>query len=129
MSPLLEPDLSGTAPAYVVVAGFDPLRDEGEAYAKRLTEAGVPTQLAREGELIHGFVSMTRISPGSRAATLRRLERYGRRCRTGLRTRSRSSKVRRTRRPCRVDWAPIAKCPPVLDVTQPIDTSHRVQTM
>ena len=44
-------------PAHVVTCGFDPLRDEGEDYAARLREAGVPTTLQRERDLIHGFVN------------------------------------------------------------------------
>ncbi|MCZ4579499.1 alpha/beta hydrolase [Gordonia amicalis] len=67
-SPLLADDLGGLPPAHVIVAGFDPLRDEGLAYAKRLEEAGVPVTLRREGSMIHGFVNMTLISPGARAA-------------------------------------------------------------
>lgn len=57
-SPLRAPDLSGVAPALVFTAGFDPLRDEGQAYAARLQAAGVKT-IHREFEtLIHGFVGM-----------------------------------------------------------------------
>ncbi|TYQ13449.1 UNVERIFIED_ORG: acetyl esterase [Gordonia westfalica J30] len=67
-SPLLADDLSGLPPAHVVVAGFDPLRDEGLAYAKRLEEAGVPVTLRREGSMIHGFINMTLVSSGARAA-------------------------------------------------------------
>ncbi|MDH3026755.1 alpha/beta hydrolase [Gordonia alkanivorans] len=67
-SPLLADDLSGLPPAHVIVAGFDPLRDEGLAYAKKLEEAGVPVTLRREGSLIHGFINMTLISSGARAA-------------------------------------------------------------
>lgn len=70
-SPLLEPDLTGLAPAYVAVAGFDPLRDEGIAYARRLEEAGVPTTLAREGSLIHAFINITGVSRPAREATTR----------------------------------------------------------
>lgn len=71
VSPLLAADVAGAAPAYVAVAGFDPLRDEGVAYAERLQAAGVPTQLAREGDLIHAFINVTAVSRHAHAATLR----------------------------------------------------------
>ena len=57
VSPLLAEDLSGLAPAYVTVGGFDVLRDESVAYAQRLREAGVPTTLRLHPGLIHGFVN------------------------------------------------------------------------
>ncbi len=68
ISILKAPDLSGLAPAYLATAGFDPLRDEGEAYAGRLREAGVRVALRRYSGLIHGFANLTEISRSSRAA-------------------------------------------------------------
>ena len=70
VSILLAPDLEGLPPAYVTTAGFDPLRDEGEAYALRMREAGVKVALRRHPGLIHGFANMTAISRSSRAAML-----------------------------------------------------------
>lgn len=59
MSPLLAAgdDLAAVAPAYVTTAGFDVLRDEGEAYARRLQDAGVATTMVRHDGLIHGWVN------------------------------------------------------------------------
>ncbi len=68
ISILKAPDLSGLAPAYVATAGFDPLRDEGEAYAVRMREAGVPVALKRYRSLIHGFANHAYVSRSSRAA-------------------------------------------------------------
>ncbi|MBM3646404.1 MAG: alpha/beta hydrolase [Alphaproteobacteria bacterium] len=58
VSPLRTDDLSGLAPALIYTAGFDPLRDEGQAYAARLAAAGVKTVHREFDSLIHGFVGM-----------------------------------------------------------------------
>ena len=60
----------GLPPAYVATAGFDPLRDEGEAYALRMREAGVQVALRRHPGLIHSFANQTAISRTARAAML-----------------------------------------------------------
>jgi acetyl esterase len=70
VSMLRAEDLAGLPPAYVATAGFDPLRDEGEAYAERMRAAGNRVALRRHPGLIHGFANMTAISRTARAAML-----------------------------------------------------------
>jgi acetyl esterase len=65
VSPLQATDLSTAAPAVVVTAGLDPLRDDGERYADRLLEAGVKVELRRWEDQVHGFPGMTASTPAA----------------------------------------------------------------
>ena len=67
-SPLLHPDLSNLPPALVLTAGFDPLRDEGAAYAERLTAAGSAASYVLFAREIHGFLLMGKVLDEARTA-------------------------------------------------------------
>ena len=66
--PMLAEDLSNLPPAFTLTAELDPLRDEGEIYAKRLSDAGVTSVLKRYDTLIHGFLLMQGFLPEAREA-------------------------------------------------------------
>jgi acetyl esterase len=68
VSPWFAKDLSGLPPALVATAGFDPLRDEGDAYAKRLRESGVKVEHKTYGSLVHGFWNLTGVIREARRA-------------------------------------------------------------
>jgi acetyl esterase/lipase len=63
-------DFADLPSAYIATAGFDPLRDEGEAFSQRLRDAGVPVALRRNPGLVHSYANLTAICPSARAAML-----------------------------------------------------------
>ncbi len=67
-SPLLAKDLSRLPPALVLTAGFDPLVDEGRAYAERLEREGVPVQYRQYEDMVHGFVLFGGVVDAANAA-------------------------------------------------------------
>ncbi len=70
IDPLENPDLGRLAPALVITAGFDPLRDEGEAYGAALRDAGNVAVTRRFPSLLHGFINMAGISAACRDAVV-----------------------------------------------------------
>jgi acetyl esterase len=71
VSPLLTPQLKAQPPALLVTAGFDLLRDEGEAYAAALKDAGTIVRARRFDTLAHGFVNLIGVCPAARRAVIR----------------------------------------------------------
>jgi acetyl esterase len=67
-SPVLADDLTGLPPAHIVTAECDPLRDEGEAYGRRLREAGVAVDVCRYDGMFHGFFGMRDVLPAANRA-------------------------------------------------------------
>jgi acetyl esterase len=65
LSPILSEDLSGLAPAVIATAGFDPLVDQGQIYARRLAEAGVPVAYRCYDSLSHAFTAFTGAVPAA----------------------------------------------------------------
>lgn len=74
VSPLLAANLTGLAPTYVATAGFDPLQDEGKAYAQRLREAGCDVNEDFFPHVMHGFIGMGGVCPLSRQHIARLFE-------------------------------------------------------
>jgi len=68
LSPIKAGDLAGLAPAVVATAGFDPLVDQGEAYARRLRAAGAPVTYRCYDNLAHGFAAFTGVVPAAEEA-------------------------------------------------------------
>ena len=77
LSPIMATKVAGVAPAVVVTAEFDPLRDEGEAYAAKLAAAGVRVESRRFDGMIHGFFDMGPVSAAAREAVMQTCVAFG----------------------------------------------------
>lgn len=73
LAPGRNPDLTGLPPAYIAVAGHDPLRDDGIRYAELLAAAGVDTELDNAATLVHGYLGYSGVVPAATEATARGL--------------------------------------------------------
>jgi len=69
VSPLLEDDLAGLPPAYLMTAGLDPLRAEGKAYRDKMLAAGVTVESNHEKAMPHGFLNFARAFPPAKRIT------------------------------------------------------------
>jgi len=70
LSPLLEKNLKGIPPTFVLTCGLDPLRDEGRAYADKLVSSGVKVEYSHEKAMPHGFLNFSRAFPKGRKIPL-----------------------------------------------------------
>ncbi|HET7083570.1 MAG TPA: alpha/beta hydrolase [Rhizomicrobium sp.] len=68
LSPLRAKDFSGLPPAYVMLGGFDPLHDEGLAYAEKLKAAGIKVTVADYAQMVHGFIYLQTVLPQAHEA-------------------------------------------------------------
>jgi acetyl esterase len=68
ISPLRATDFSGLPPAYVMLGGYDPLHDEGVAYAEKLKQVGVSVTVADYGDLVHCFIYLQTVLPQAHEA-------------------------------------------------------------
>jgi acetyl esterase len=74
VSPLLAKDFSGLPPAYIMLGGYDPLHDEGLAYAEKLKAAGVKVTLADYSDMVHCFIYLQTVLPQAHAAMAKAAE-------------------------------------------------------